>query len=183
VDSLQQVGAARSIVIDEDNVILAGNGTVDAAGEAGIERVRIIEADGHELIAVRRRGLSVEQKRRLALADNRSAELAEWDYAELQRQMKEIEAAGGNVLTIGWTQDELDPILNSVFQPGGGTSPLDEGTEQDGVGGAKMTFSAGQWRIVSEALEVAKADMPGSQTDVAALIFIAEAWLASKVAQ
>ena len=46
VDALQQVGAARSIVIDEDNVILAGNGVTEAAAEAGITRVRVIEADG-----------------------------------------------------------------------------------------------------------------------------------------
>jgi hypothetical protein len=84
VDSLHRVGAGRSIVVDEDGVILCGNATVDAAAEAGIEQVRIIEASGHELIAVRRRGLSAEQKRALALADNRSSELAEWNLDQLR---------------------------------------------------------------------------------------------------
>lgn len=79
VDSLHEVGAARSIVIDEDNKILAGNATIEAAGEAGIERVRIVDGDGEEIIAVRRRGLTEHQKRRLALYDNRTAELARWD--------------------------------------------------------------------------------------------------------
>src|SRR4051812_30832641 len=51
VNSLQQVGAARSIVIDENNRILAGNGLVEAAAEAGIERVRVVEADGNTIIA------------------------------------------------------------------------------------------------------------------------------------
>ena len=36
VDALHAVGAARSIVIDEDNVILAGNGVTEAAAEAGV---------------------------------------------------------------------------------------------------------------------------------------------------
>src|SRR5437870_4756050 len=36
VDALQQVGAARSIVIDEDDVVLAGNGVIAAAADAGI---------------------------------------------------------------------------------------------------------------------------------------------------
>ncbi len=36
VDALHKVGAARSIVIDEDGVILAGNGVVEAAADAGI---------------------------------------------------------------------------------------------------------------------------------------------------
>src|SRR5687767_14240022 len=57
-DSLNAVGAGRSIVIDEDGVVLAGNATIEAAADAGIEHVRIIEASGHELIAVRRRGLT-----------------------------------------------------------------------------------------------------------------------------
>src|SRR5687768_9857621 len=83
VDALHQVGAARSIVIDEDDVILAGNGVTEAAAEAGITRVRVIEADGQELIAVRRRGLTEAQKRALAIFDNRTAELAEWDAEQL----------------------------------------------------------------------------------------------------
>jgi len=62
VDSLQKVGGARSIVIDEDDVILAGNGVIEAAAEAGIERLRVIEADGNEIIAVRRTGLPAERK-------------------------------------------------------------------------------------------------------------------------
>lgn len=84
VSSLQEVGGARSIVIDEDNIILAGNGVIEAAGIAGIENVRVIEADGNEIIAVKRKGLTPEQKTRLALWDNRAAELAEWDVDQLQ---------------------------------------------------------------------------------------------------
>jgi hypothetical protein len=87
VDALQRVGCARSIVIDENGVILAGNATVEAAGEAGIERVRVVEADGHEVIAVRRRGLTDNQKRHLALADNRAAELATWDLDQLRNDV------------------------------------------------------------------------------------------------
>jgi hypothetical protein len=83
-DSLRDVGAARSIVIDENNVILAGNGTIQAAEKAGMLNVRVIEAEGDEIIAVKRSNLTPEQKTRLALFDNRSAELAEWDAEALQ---------------------------------------------------------------------------------------------------
>lgn len=72
-ESLKRYGAARSIVIDEDGRILAGNGTVEGARKAGINKLRIIEAEGDELIAVRRAGLSEDEKVGLALADNRSA--------------------------------------------------------------------------------------------------------------
>ena len=55
---LQEVGAARSIVIDEKGVVLAGNATIKAAGQAGLARVKVVDADGSEIIAVRRRNLT-----------------------------------------------------------------------------------------------------------------------------
>lgn len=77
VDALHDVGAGRSIVIDEHGVILAGNATTEAAAEAGITKVRVIDTDGDEIIAVRRSNLTPEQKTKLALYDNRAAELAD----------------------------------------------------------------------------------------------------------
>lgn len=84
--SLREVGAARSGVIDENGVILAGNGTFDALTAAGINKIKIVEADGQEWVVVRRKGLTAEQKRALAIADNRAAELAEWDGPMLAAQ-------------------------------------------------------------------------------------------------
>src|SRR5678816_4482021 len=77
--SLQYIGAARSIVIDENNEILAGNGVVTAAAKAGITDVEVIDVSGNEIVAVRRSGLDEIQQKKLALYDNRAAELAEWD--------------------------------------------------------------------------------------------------------
>ena len=84
-ESLQRYGAARSIVIDEDNRILAGNGTVEGAKAAGIQNVRIIESEGDEIIAIRRKGLTEDEKVGLALADNRTADLSDWDREMLHR--------------------------------------------------------------------------------------------------
>ena len=53
-----RVGAARSIVIDEDGVVLSGNATIEAAAQAGIDRVKVVEADGNEIVAVQRKGLT-----------------------------------------------------------------------------------------------------------------------------
>ena len=86
--SLEKFGAARSIVIDEDNRILAGNGTIEGAKAAGIKNLKIIETDGNEIIAVKRTGLSEEEKVGLALADNRTSDLSEWD-AEMLKQLSE----------------------------------------------------------------------------------------------
>lgn len=89
--SLQKVGTGRSIVIDEDGVVLAGNATVKAASAAGIKKVKIIDADGDQIIAVRRRGLTAKQKAELAIADNRAGELATWDTDNLLATLNELD--------------------------------------------------------------------------------------------
>ena len=109
-ESLQRYGAARSIVIDEDNRILAGNGTIEGAKEAGINRIRVIETDGDEVIAVRRTGLTEEQKVGLALADNRTADLSEWDQEMLNRLGEQHD------ISLFFSQDDLDGILEAEVE-------------------------------------------------------------------
>lgn len=122
-ESLQRFGAARSIVIDEDGRILAGNGTVEGAKAAGIEKVRIIEASGDELVAVRRTGLTEEQKIGLALADNRTSDLSEWDALMLQQlsethdvspwfEPEDLEAI------LGGSKEDLDTEPTGLDDPG-----------------------------------------------------------------
>jgi hypothetical protein len=112
-DTLQSVGAARSIVIDDDDVILAGNGVVEAAGQAGITKVRVIEADGSEIIAVRRRGLTDQQKLDLAIADNRANELSAWKPDALA-----LLVANGVDTTKYWTAAELAKMLRHTVAEG-----------------------------------------------------------------
>ncbi len=109
--ALREVGAGRSIVVDEAGTILAGNATVQAAAKAGIARVRVVEADGTELVAVRRSGLTPAQKRRLALFDNRAAELAEWDTEVLASLADEMD------LSALWEPDELADLLAHAEAP------------------------------------------------------------------
>ena len=104
-ESIDRYGAARSIVIDEDNRILAGNGTIEGAKAAGIKNVRIIETDGQEVIAVRRTGLSEDEKIGLALADNRTSDLSEWDQEMLRRLSEEHD------ISPWFEQDDLDELL------------------------------------------------------------------------
>jgi hypothetical protein len=83
LESIEQLGAARSIVIDETNEIIAGNGVVEAAAEAGLTKLQIVDTDGQTLIAVRRTGLTPAEKRALAIYDNRTGELSKWDADQL----------------------------------------------------------------------------------------------------
>ena len=120
-ESLQRYGAARSIVIDEENRILAGNGTIDGAKAAGIRRVRIIESEGDEVIAVRRSGLSEEEKVGLALADNRTADLSEWDQEMLHRLSEEHD------LEPWFNAEDLDELLNvTELEPEEGNTDPDD---------------------------------------------------------
>jgi hypothetical protein len=87
--SLQEFGAARSLVIDEAGVILAGNGTAEAAAAIGIEKVLVVPADGRTLVAVQRTDLSEAQKAEYGVADNRSSDLSEFDGAALAGLLEE----------------------------------------------------------------------------------------------
>jgi hypothetical protein len=153
-DALGEVGAARSIVIDEDGVILAGNATIEAAAQAGIERVQVVEADGETIVAVRRSGLTDEQKKRLALFDNRTAELAEWDTDQL---LADIDA--GFDFDGLFYEDEIDRLLGVL--PDGDTWADAFGglPDKDRAPFRQMTFTLHDTQAdsVVEALKAAKA--------------------------
>jgi len=78
--SLENCGAGRSVLMDNDNVLIAGNGVYEQAQELGL-KVRVIESDGKELVVIKRTDLSSEDERRkaLALADNHSSDTSVFD--------------------------------------------------------------------------------------------------------
>jgi DNA modification methylase len=78
--SLEDCGAGRSILLDDDDCIIAGNGVYEQAKELGLP-VRIIESDGTELIAIKRTDLTTKDSRRkaLALADNHTSDTSVFD--------------------------------------------------------------------------------------------------------
>jgi len=118
--ALTEVGAARSIVIDEDHLILAGNGVAQAAQAVGLTKLRVIEASGDEVIAVRRRGLTDAQKRALALYDNRTAELATWNLEQLLADQQ-----AGLDLASYWDAAELAALLHANGAPKAGLTDPD----------------------------------------------------------
>lgn len=148
-ESLQRYGAARSIVIDEDNRILAGNGTVEGAKAAGIKNVRIIETDGDEIIAVKRTGLTEEEKVGLALADNRTADLSEWDQEMLHRLSEEHD------ISSWFTADDLAGLLEADVEA---LEEMPELSDADKSPFQQQTFTLSdeQVEIVNEAVAVAK---------------------------
>ena len=96
--SFQKFGAGRSILLDKNNRIIAGNKSVEYSG---IEDVLIVESDGTQLIAVKRTDIDLDspQGREMALADNASAKANIVFDAEL------IEAELGEAVCVEWGID------------------------------------------------------------------------------
>lgn len=108
--SISDFGAARSIVVDENGVVLCGNGTVEAAAIHGINRVLVIPTDGNTLVAVQRTDLSPTAKTGLALADNRSSDTSEFSG----RMLAELMEADTMLDISPWfTEDEFSALLKA----------------------------------------------------------------------
>ena len=106
--SIREFGFRQPIVVDEAGVIIVGHTRWKAAKTLGM-----VEVPVH--IAV---GLSPEQIRAYRIADNQTAELAEWDYDLLPIELGELQAANYDLGLLGFDQDELAKLLGGDLQEG-----------------------------------------------------------------
>lgn len=99
--SLEKFGQRKPIVVTTDGVILAGNGTVAAARTLGWSLIDVVVApeDWDEATA-----------KAYALADNRTAELADWDTSVLASQLVELDAEGWDIGELGFDVPEPTEI-------------------------------------------------------------------------
>jgi DNA modification methylase len=84
--SLRKLGAGRSILLDKNNRIIAGNKTIENAGAIGLEDVIVVETTGNQIVAVKRTDIDLDSKkgREMALADNATAKAnIDWDVEAL----------------------------------------------------------------------------------------------------
>lgn len=105
--SLRENGAGRSILLDKDNNIIAGNGIVEAAGQIGLEKVKIVEAQGDEIVAVKRTDIALDSQkgREMALADNATAAVdLSWNKENLTECFGEDELKGFGI-KLGFDMD------------------------------------------------------------------------------
>lgn len=135
--SLQEFGAGRSILVDADGIVRAGNGTVTAAKLAGIDRVRVIETDGTELVAVVRKDLTGARAVAAGLVDNRSSDLHRYDAAALQKQLDEIGELELPLDMLGLSDTDIEALLAPVDEPAEGE---DDGEDSPGDGGPDEQF-------------------------------------------
>jgi DNA modification methylase len=99
--SLRLFGQRKPIVVTGANVVVAGNGTLEAAKSLGWTEISVVR------IPI---DWTAEQVKAYALADNRTAELAEWDAKVLADQLIELDAVGWDVAEFGF--DALEPPIN-----------------------------------------------------------------------
>ena len=108
--SLKQFGQRKPIVITEDNIIVAGNGTVTAAKQLGWTDIKVVRVP---------KDWDENQVKAFALADNRTAELAEWDKDILASQIIDLQ-------TDGWNTEQLGFWENAETLPEAGDADTDD---------------------------------------------------------
>lgn len=116
--SIEEFGFKVPIVIDENNIIVAGHTRLRASKELGLKEVPTIVAND----------LSAEQVKAFRLADNKTSEFAEWDEELLTSELEGLEDLLVNMEDFGFQKldvpdfsptgedeqprlDELDPKI------------------------------------------------------------------------
>ncbi len=111
--SLRETGAGRSIVVDREGRIIAGNKTLEAWAEIDGE-IEIVRTDGKKLVVVQREDLDLHDveglARKLAYYDNRAGEVGlSWDAEQI---LADIDA--GVQLDSLFFEDEIDELLERI---------------------------------------------------------------------
>jgi ParB family chromosome partitioning protein len=104
--SLRRFGQQKPVVIDSRGIVLAGNGTLAAARELGWSEITVVKSE-----------LAGVDATAFGIADNRSAELAEWDE-KLGEMLASLEAENFPLVEIGFDDADLAKLQPPEFAPG-----------------------------------------------------------------
>jgi hypothetical protein len=104
--SIREFGFKIPIVLDDDNIIVAGHTRCAAATNIGLPWVPAIRAGD----------LTDEQIRAFRVIDNKVAEIAKWDFDMLASEVSALRDQGVNLQDYGWTDEELDCLSDVVSE-------------------------------------------------------------------
>ncbi len=107
---IKRIGFNVPILIDENDVIIAGHGRLLAAERLGMETVPTICIDH----------LSEREKRSFILADNRIARNGSWDFEKLAEELSDLSLLDVDLVSLGFNEQELDAMLKddvSILPP------------------------------------------------------------------
>jgi ParB-like chromosome segregation protein Spo0J len=110
--SLARFGQQKPIIIDANNVVRAGNGTLAAAISLGWDSIRCM-----------RTGLSGTDATAYSIADNQSALQAEWDDDALARTLRALQDEDFDLGAVGFTDAEVDALFGVGDDAGGEEEP------------------------------------------------------------
>lgn len=112
--SIQEFGFRQPIVVDTNGIIICGHTRFKAAQELGLAEVPVHVAED----------LSPEQIKAYRLADNKTAELSEWDYDLLPVEISDLDVAGFDLSLLGFADKEIIQMLDTNIKQGN-TDPDD----------------------------------------------------------
>jgi ParB family chromosome partitioning protein len=168
--SLTQFGQRKPIVITEAGVIVAGNGTVEAAKLLGWDTIQAVKVPEDWTPA---------QIKAFAIADNRTAELATWRTEVLSAQLIELQNLDVEIEAFGFEQeqssmDDFADALDGLLKPKGDIEQI------------TFTLHTDQAQLIKEALAVSKGmgdfgDTGNTNTNGNAITRIVELWMGSNV--
>lgn len=107
-ESIRRFGFRQPIVVDDNGVIVCGHTRWKAARKLGLEQAPVHVA----------RDLTPEQIRAYRIADNKTAELANWNLELLPLELAELQGAGIDWSLLGFDQDELAKLLGGEVKQG-----------------------------------------------------------------
>ena len=141
--SLEETGFGRSVLIDSENCLIAGNGVVSQLPKN--TKIKVIETDGTEMVVVKRTDLKTDDRKRKELArnDNATANNVEWDGVEVTADFStdELKEWGIDITTLQEATDEFPQLASG---------------DGDGFEQITFTLSNRQAEIVKNALAKAK---------------------------
>ncbi len=125
--SLREFGFRQPIVVDTEGVIVCGHTRYKAALKLGLEKAPVHVA----------KDLSPAQIKAYRIADNKSGELAEWNFDLLPIELGELQAMEFDLASLGFDEEELTKLLNAggnagLTDPDEVPSPPDEATTRPG---------------------------------------------------
>jgi ParB-like chromosome segregation protein Spo0J len=123
--ALARFGQQTPLVVDADNVVRKGNGTLQAALELGWDRIAVV-----------RTPLKGSEATAYAIADNRTSELAEWDDTALAETLRALQSEDFDLSSVGYRDDEVDALI--------------EGLARSTVAGDVVDDPAGEWEGMPE---------------------------------
>jgi ParB-like chromosome segregation protein Spo0J len=108
-NSLERFGQVKPLVITGNGIVLAGNGTLEAAKALGWTDIAVTVAPPWDYATARA----------YALADNRTSDLSEWDQDTLVNQLIELDSEGWEVGDLGFVdlQPPSDPEPAPILEP------------------------------------------------------------------